>query len=54
MGWKAYFRLSQKPSVWRSLDEWLRCRLRMVQLKQWKRGKAMFRELRKLGANHDI
>lgn len=52
-GWKAYFRLAQTPNVMRNLDGWLRHRLRAVQLKQWKRGTTMFRELRKLGASVD-
>jgi len=50
LGWKGYFRLAQTPKVWRELDEWLRHRLRAIQLKQWKRGTTMFRELRALGA----
>ncbi|MFP9231306.1 group II intron reverse transcriptase/maturase, partial [Pectobacterium cacticida] len=50
LGWKGYFRLSQTPRVWRTLDEWIRHRLRALQLKQWKRGKTLFRELRSLGA----
>ena len=54
LGWKAYFGLSQTPGVWRELDEWLRHRLRAIQLKQWKRGKTMFLELRALGARHDV
>jgi RNA-directed DNA polymerase len=53
-GWKAYFRLAQTPKVMRELDEWLRHRLRAVQLKQWRRGTTMFRELRKLGASVDL
>jgi group II intron reverse transcriptase/maturase len=53
-GWKAYFRLAQTPTVMRELDEWLRHRLRAVQLKQWRRGTTMFRELRKLGAHADL
>ncbi len=52
-GWKEYFRLAQTPKVMRELDEWLRHRLRAVQLKQWRRGTTMFRELRKLGASVD-
>lgn len=32
-GWKAYFQLAQTPKVWRRLDEWLRHRLRAIQLK---------------------
>ncbi len=54
LGWKAYFGLSQTPGVWRTLDEWLRHRLRAIQLKHWKRGTTMFRELRALGASVDV
>jgi RNA-directed DNA polymerase len=50
LGWKAYFRLAQTPRVFRTLDEWLRHRLRALQLKQWKRGTTIYRELRKRGA----
>lgn len=50
LGWKAYFRLAQTPGIWRTLDEWLRHRLRAIQLKHWKRGTTMFRELRARGA----
>ena len=50
LGWKAYFGLAQTPKVWRALDEWLRHRLRAIQLKHWKRPKTMYRELQALGA----
>lgn len=50
-GWKAYFRLAQTPRVLRELDEWLRHRLRALQLKHWTRGTTMFRQLRRLGAS---
>jgi hypothetical protein len=53
-GWKAYFRLAQTPKVMRLLDEWLRHRLRALQLNQWRHGPTMFRELRKLGAGIDL
>ncbi|AGU48171.1 RNA-directed DNA polymerase (reverse transcriptase) [Variovorax paradoxus B4] len=53
-GWKAYFQLAQTPSVWRRLDEWLRHRLRAIQLKFWCRGPTMYRELRALGASRDV
>jgi len=52
-GWKAYFRLAQTPGVMRRLDQWLRHRLRAVQLKHWRRGTTAYRELRKLGARLD-
>ena len=54
LGWKAYFRLAQTPGVWRTLDQWMRHRLRAVQLKQWKRGKTMYRELTALGAKPTV
>lgn len=50
LGWKAYFRLAQTPGVLRKRDEWLRHRLRAIQLRQWKRGATIHRELRRLGA----
>ena len=53
-GCKAYFRLAQTPKVLRELDEWLRHRMRAVQLEQWRRGTTMFRELRQLGADADL
>lgn len=54
LGWKAYFRISQTPGVWRTLDEWLRHRLRAIQLKHWKRGTTMYRELKALGASETV
>ena len=35
-GWAGYFRLAQIPSVFHKLDQWIRRRLRMCILKQWK------------------
>jgi group II intron reverse transcriptase/maturase len=54
MGWKAYYGLAQTPGIWRRLDEWLRHRLRAIQLKQWKRGRTIYRELRALGASPEV
>jgi RNA-directed DNA polymerase len=54
LGWKAYFGLAQTPGIWRTLDEWLRHRLRAIQLKHWKRGRTTYRELRKLGASAEV
>lgn len=51
LGWKGYFRLAQTPRIWRSLDAWLRRRLRALHLKQWRRGKTTYRELLHLGAS---
>jgi hypothetical protein len=54
LGWKAYFRLAQTPNIWRKLDEWMRHRLRAIQLKHWKRGSTMYRELKALGASETV
>jgi group II intron reverse transcriptase/maturase len=53
-GWKEYFQLADTPSIFRGLDEWIRHRLRAVQLKQWKRGKTVFRELRARGISQHV
>jgi RNA-directed DNA polymerase len=53
LGWKAYFGMAQTPKVWRELDEWVRHRLRAIQLKQWRRPGTIYRELKALGATED-
>jgi RNA-directed DNA polymerase len=53
-GWKAYFGMAQTPLVWRKLDEWLRHRLRAIQLKHWKRPRTIYRELAALGAAQSV
>jgi len=53
-GWRAYFRLAQTPRIFRSLDEWIRHRLRAIQLKQWRRGKTIYRVLIARGTPHWI
>jgi len=53
-GWNGYFKLAQTPKVFRELDEWLRHRLRALQLKHWRRGTTVYRELRALGASSDL
>ena len=50
-GWKGSFQLAQTPKVFCELDEWIRHRLRAVQLKHWRRGTTMYRELKALGAS---
>jgi group II intron reverse transcriptase/maturase len=49
VGWKAYFRLADTPGVFHDVDQWLHRRLRMLMLKQWKRGRTMYRELQRRG-----
>jgi len=53
-GWLGYFGDCQTPSVLKSLESWLRRRLRSVVWKQWKRGRTRFRELRKRGVSKDL
>jgi RNA-directed DNA polymerase len=45
MGWRNYFGLSDTPKVFAKLDAWIRRRLRVVHLKQWKTKRACYREL---------
>ena len=53
-GWKAYFGLVQTPGVWRELDEWLRHRLRAIQLRHRKRPSTIYREAKALGAADNV
>lgn len=48
-GWKAYFGLARTRTVFEDLDGWIRHRLRALQLKHWKRGTTIYRELRARG-----
>ena len=54
LGWKAYFGMAQTPRIWRELDEWLRHRLRAIELKHGKRPRTIYRELKALGASEDV
>jgi RNA-directed DNA polymerase len=47
--WCAYFGLAETPEVFRSVDGWLRRRLRQVRWKEWKQPKTRRRNLLKLG-----
>ena len=40
-GWRNYFGLADTPGIFANLDQWIRRRLRALQLKQWRRGKTM-------------
>jgi len=48
-GWMGYFALSEYYRPLIGLDEWIRRRLRMCYLKQWRRPKTRIRNLIKLG-----
>ncbi len=45
VGWKGYFQLAQTRWEFRNIDKWIRRRLRALQLKQWKLGTTIYREL---------
>jgi group II intron reverse transcriptase/maturase len=49
LGWRAYFQLAETPGVFVALDKWLHRRLRMLHVKQWKRGRTTYPELRRRG-----
>jgi RNA-directed DNA polymerase len=49
IGWRGYFGFCETPSTLRDLDGWTRRRLRCFIWKQWKHGRARFRELRNRG-----
>jgi hypothetical protein len=53
-GWGIYFSLAETPGVFADLDKWIRHRLRALQLKQWKRGRTVYRELRARGASEHV
>ena len=54
LGWKGYFRLAETPKVWKELDQWIRHRMRAVQLKQWRYGQTAYRELLERGARPEV
>jgi len=53
LGWSGYFGVAETISVFQELDEWIRRRLRMCLLKQWKRGKTKLHNLVALGLPKD-
>jgi group II intron reverse transcriptase/maturase len=50
-GWKNYFKLADTPTTLNVLDEWIRHRIRALQLKQWKHPSNIFLELRARGVS---
>jgi len=54
IGWRGYFGFCETPSILRDLDGWTRRRLRCFLWKQWKRGRARFKELRNRGVGKDL
>ena len=48
-GWLGYFGICQVPTPRQDLDKWIRARLRMLQLKQWKRSTTAYSRLVAMG-----
>ncbi len=53
LGWSGYFGIAETKSIFQKLDKWIRRRLRMCLLKQWKRCKTKLSKLISLGINKD-
>lgn len=53
VGWLGYFSLADCKGHLGRISEWLRRRLRMCYLKQWKRCRARLRKLRGLGLDEE-
>jgi RNA-directed DNA polymerase len=49
LGWKQYFGRADTKAVFANLDKWVRHRVRLVQLKQWRHRRKVFDELRARG-----
>lgn len=49
MGWINYFKIADIKSLLRSVDKWMRRRIRMVYWKQWKKIRTRFSQLIYLG-----
>lgn len=54
VGWREYFKQAETPNAFENIDRWIRHRLRCLQLRQWKRGTTVYRELRARGAPQDL
>lgn len=53
-GWINYYKIANIKTLVRDLMGWVRRRLRMLRMKQWKTYKAMHKELRRLGLHSEI
>lgn len=51
-GWINYFKIANIKELTKELMQWIRRRLRMIRMVQWKSYKKMHKEMRKLGIKH--
>lgn len=54
LGWRNYFMLTTSHIALRSLEGWIRRRLRAIKLSQWKNCSTIARRLRTLGASEKL
>src|SRR5699024_9185811 len=52
-GWINYYRIANIKSFCIRNMQWIRRRLRMIRMKQWKTHKAMHKEMNRLGVHHN-
>lgn len=53
-GWCNYFRIANCAGIFKALAGWIRRRLRMKQMKEWKSYKSLHKILRRAGYNNDL
>ncbi|MCR4441687.1 MAG: group II intron maturase-specific domain-containing protein [Peptococcaceae bacterium] len=53
-GWGNYFRIANCKGLLEELMGWIRRRLRMIKMKEWKTWKALHKQLRRMGYNGDF
>jgi RNA-directed DNA polymerase len=53
-GWGNYYAVGDTEWLFRSLDSWIRRRLRMVQMRSWRKPRKMLREMRRRGWKRDL
>lgn len=53
-GWKGQFGFCQTPSLLKTLDRWIRHRLRSTIWKQWKHGQQRYEKLRQRGVGTEL
>ena len=53
-GWRGYFGRASTQRIFADLDGWIARRLRQYQLKQWKHGHVVYRELRARGVGERV
>lgn len=53
-GWSNYFRIANCKGVFETLMEWIRRRLRMKKMREWKTWKAFHQQLRRVGHKGDF